>query len=366
MRKLSEQFAEIADERHASYVKYRLADILTIIFCGVMCGVDSLEQLHIFAENYADYWKAQLGLETVPSRATLGRILCMTDGDAIGKVMVRLLRERFGADGEVVAVDGKAICSTGKEGQPHSSLQILTAYMTETGVVLGQEAIHEKTNEIPVFQQMLDYLYISDKVITADALHCQRDTCEKIIDKKGNYLFGLKKNQRSLYEDVELFCQQADADEFEICKTVEKNAGRLETRICKKMKDISWLLPRHNWPGLCSVITLERTVDVRGKKSCETSYYISSMNTSAERLMNIAREHWKIESMHWMLDVVFSEDDCYFLSENAHKTLNAMRKYALAAHKQFLASNQKKTPIKSSMLRCLLDINQLMKVLKIL
>lgn len=364
MKRIAEEFAEIVDERHASYVKYCLVDILTIIFCGVLCGVDSLESLHIFAVNYAAYWKSELGMDSVPSRATLGRILCTVDGDAVGRVMVRLLRERFGVSGEVVAVDGKAICSTGKGGEPHSALQILTAYITESGVVLGQEAIHKKTNEIPVFQKMLDYLDISGKVITADAMHCQRETCAKIAKKKGDYLFGLKKNQPSLYEDVSLFLQQASEEELEICHTAEKNAGRLERRECKKIKDISWLLPRHNWPGLCSVFAIERTVNERGRVSHETSFYIASIDAPAKKLMEIAREHWKIESMHWMLDVVFSEDDSHFLSENAHKTLNSMRKYALVVHKQFLAARKKKTPIKSSMLACLLDIHKLMDILK--
>ena len=95
---------------------------------------------------------------------------------------MEILRARFGTAGEVIAVDGKAICSTTKPGHPHSALQILSAYMTENGVVLAQEAIHEKTNEIPVFQEMLDYLANEGKTVTADAMHCQRETCRKIME----------------------------------------------------------------------------------------------------------------------------------------------------------------------------------------
>ncbi len=114
----------------------------------------------------------------------------MVDGKEIGDAIIELLHGRFGTAGEIVAVDGKAVCSTAKPENSHSALQILSAYVTSSGVILGQEAIHEKTNEIPVFQEMLTYLYVKGKIITADTMHCQRETCRKIIARRGNYLIG--------------------------------------------------------------------------------------------------------------------------------------------------------------------------------
>ncbi len=111
---------------------------------------------------------------------------------------------------------------------------------------------------------------------------------------------------------------------------------------------------------------IERIVDKHGEVSRETSYYISSLDAEPEQLMMFAREHWKIESLHWMLDVTFSEDDRHFLSESAHKTLNAMRKYALAVHKNFLSVTKKRSSIKSNMLSCLLDHNRFLKLLEFL
>ncbi len=206
-----------------------------------------------------------MGLTSVPSKSTFARILSIVDADAVGKAISEILQERFGTKGNVVAVDGKAVCSTSKDGQPHSALQILTAYITENGVIMGQEAIHEKTNEIPIFQQMLDYLAIKGKVVTADAMHCQRETCAKIVSKQGDYVLGLKQNQPSLYEDISLYAKEADREELQTCQTVEKNAGRIEKRICRKIKDISWLLPRHDWPGLRCAFLIERIVDKRGE-----------------------------------------------------------------------------------------------------
>lgn len=214
--------------------------------------------------------------------------------------------------------------------------------MTNSGVVLAQEAIHKKTNEIPVFQKMLAYLDIEGKTVTADAMHCQRETCHKVIQGKGDYLFGLKENQPSLLEDVRLFFDGTSADDLDSFQTVEKNAGWSEKRTCCKFKDISWLR-EHKWPGLQSVFSIERSVEVRGHFSRETSYYISSRDVPAKQLMELAREHWKIESMHWLLDVTFSEDDSRFLCENANRTMNTLRKFALAVHKNFLTANHVKS-----------------------
>jgi len=213
---------------------------------------------------------------------------------------------------------------------------------------------------------MLDDLAIKGKVVTTDAMHCQRETCAKIVSKQGDYVLGLKQNQPSLYEDVSLYAEKADEEELETSQTVEKNTGRIEKRICRKIKDISWLLSRHDWPGLRCAFSVERIVDKRGEVSRETSYYISSLDEEPKQLMKFAREHWKIESLHWMLDVTFSEDDRHFLSESAHKTLNAMRKYALAVHKNFLLATNKHSSVKSNMLSCLLERNHFLRLLEFL
>lgn len=365
MEEIRARMEEIEDTRHPSYVKYSLADILIIVMCAVLCGLDTLGDLVVYAKSKEEFLAKEFGIEGIPSKATFARVLSTVSGKEIGEAILDILRMRFGAVGEVIAVDGKAICSTAKAGNPHSALQILSAYVTENGVVLAQEAIHEKTNEIPVFQEMLTYLDVAGKVVTADAMHCQRETSRKIIQHKGDYLFGLKENQPSLLADVRLFFENAKEEELDTFQTAEKNAGRIEKRICRKIRDISWL-NEHKWPGLQAVFSIERSVEVRGRFSRETSFYISSRNCSPAHLMFLAREHWKIESMHWLLDVTFSEDDCRFLSENAHKTMNALRKFALTVHKNFLAATHKKSSVKANMLSALLNQDFLCSILRFL
>lgn len=367
MKEMREHFVGVEDPRHSGYIKHQLADVLVMILSGVLCGMDTLEALHVFITNHESFWRERLGVQGIPSRATLGRILSLIDGKAVGEIMAGLLRERLGTAGAVVAVDGKVIRSTIEEGRPYTGLQILTAYVTESGVILGQEVIHEKTNEIPIFQQMLEYLDIKGKTITADAMHCQRETCRKVVEKNGDYVLGVKKNQTSLYEDIVLYCEDPESQkEMESYRTIEKNGGRMETRICRKITDASWLQARHSWPGLQSVFSIERVVRTKGTVNRETRFYISSLDVAPAKLMRMVREHWKIESLHWMLDVTFSEDHCRFLSENAHQTLNAMRKYALAIHKHFLNATGKKSSIKSNMLACLMNPARFSQLLEIL
>lgn len=171
---------------------------MIIIMCGVLCGLDTLGDLVVYAKSKADFLRETFGIEKIPSKATFGRILSMVDGKQIGDVILDVLRERFGTMGEVIAVDGKAICSTARGENSHKALQILSTYVIDSGITLAQEAIHEKTNEIPVFQEMRTYWDVESKVVTAGAIHCQRETSRWIVQKKGDYLFGLKENQPSL------------------------------------------------------------------------------------------------------------------------------------------------------------------------
>lgn len=356
-------FEIIEDPRHQGYVKHKLCDILVIVMCAVLCGLDELCSIVTFAENKASFFKERFGIEKIPSKPTMSRVLGSIDGAEVGKIIVAIMKERIGEVGEVIAVDGKAIRSTARTNQPHSALQIITAYLTESGVVLGQEKVNEKTNEIPAFQQMLLYLNLEGKTITADAMHCQKETCAKIITKQGDYVFGLKENQRMLYENVDLYFKSSITNsELETYTTTEKNGGRIEKRICRKLSDLSWLEGRTAWSGLKTVFSVTRITQSARKTSEETCYYISSLDTSAKHLLFLAREHWKIESMHWMLDAVFSEDTCSFWNENAHLTLNSFRKYALLLHKQYLSSSRKKISVKKNMLNCLLNEETLLEL----
>ena len=369
MRKMDKEYLEgkfsvIEDSRHQSYVEHKLSDVLIIIMSAILCGLDGLAEIIEHAKNRADFFKDYYGIKEIPSKPTVSRILNMLNGDELSKVIIEIMKERADLVGNIIAVDGKAIRSTSKKGEAHSALQILTAYLTESSVVLGQEAIHNKTNEIPVFQAMLNLLDIKGKTITADAMHCQKETCKKIIERGGDYVFGLKENQKTLFADVSLFINsKINASDIEKFTISEKSRGRYEKRTCCKVTDINWLERRNDWIGLKAIFAIRRTIVYKGKTTDEICYYITSADVSAEELLNIVREHWKIESLHWILDVVFSEDKCAMVSENGHKTLNILRKLAILLHKRHIASFPKKPTLKSSLLKCLMNDDYLVQVM---
>jgi len=369
MDEIKRLFSVIEDRRHPGYVKHNLADMLIMIMGGVICGITELADMMVYFESKLPFYREYFGIEKYPSKPTLSRILSMVDGDAVGKVIAEIMRRKAGKLGDIIATDGKAIRSTGQKDQAHSFLQIVTAYVTESGVTLGQEAIsHEdKTNEIPVFQSMLGYLDVKGKTITADALHCQKETCRIIKAKAGNYLFGLKGNQSGLYEDIALFFSDTinDAD-IQTFETIEKSGGRIERRICRASDKIQWLADLPLWEGLQAILSITRITTAKGKTSQETSYYISSLPCDPQNLLFVARAHWLIESMHWSLDVIWHEDSCALLSQNGHKTLNSFRKLALLAHKRHISSLTKKSSVKSNVLAALLNDNLCLTVMRCL
>jgi predicted transposase YbfD/YdcC len=307
-------------------------------------------------------------IDKIPSLSTLTRVLNMVDGEAVAFRVIRIMCELLGTEGDVVPIDGKTICSTAKEGTARETLHIVTAYLTANSIILGQLTVSEKTNEIPVVRDLLDMIDIKGKIVTADAMHCQKDTAEKVIDNHGDYVFGLKGNQSLLHDEIKLYLEDCVADPdipVETARTQEKNSDRLETRTCYKAPSLDWFEGKDEWKGLESAFMVHRRVTTKEKTTEETAFYITSLNASADRLLALSREHWKIESMHWLLDVVFSEDDCRIMSTNGQKTMNIFRKYALAIHKNHIASLSQKTKpsIKKHMFRTLLSMPLLQKIL---
>ena len=358
------KFRKIKDLRIKGMVDYPLVDLLIIIMMGVMCGLEKSEQIVVYAKNKKLFLSQVFEINKIPSYITLNRILDMVDGEEVSEIIIEIMKMKIMKLGDIIAVDGKSIRSTIPEGKKNAALQILTAYFTESGVVLGQKYITEKTNEIPVFQELLCYVNIKGKTITADAMHCQKDTCRMIIAKGGNYILGLKKNHLTFYNSVEEFFKSPkNTDKIEIFETsVEKAHGRTEQRIFYRINDPMQLDVAENWMGIKSIFAVRRIVTTKYETSDETSYYISSLDSSPESLLHTVREHWKIESLHWLLDVVFSEDDHVTASENAHKTLNILRKFALLLHRTYIKENNLKITLKNSMLDCLTNDDLILKM----
>jgi predicted transposase YbfD/YdcC len=367
MREIFEGYISIIeDPRCQCDVKHRLADVLILVMCGVLCGMDELVDIVDFGEVRKDFLREKFGVETIPSRSTLTRVMNMVDAGKLSLCIVKMMCEMLGTDGSIVAIDGKTIRST--QTPCKEKLHIVTAYITENGVSLGQLAVKEKTNEIPVVRDLIEMIGIKGKTVTMDAMHCQKDTVAAVVSGGGEYVVGLKGNQKLLYEDIALYMGDCIKDKninIETVSTSEKSRDRFEERVCFRAPDISWIESVNEWSGLKSVYAVRRKTVVSGEKSVETSYYLSSLDVPCEEMLRIIREHWKIESMHWMLDVVFSEDECMILSSNGQRAMNVFRKLALALHKNYIVNLPQKTKpsIRRNMRRSMMSENLFLSVL---
>ena len=368
-KEIRKYYSTIEERRYERFCEHKLADILILVHCAVMCGLDKLEEIEEYGKEKREWLKEVFGIERIPSDSTLSRVLSLLNPDIVVNCVVEMMKEALGVSGEQIALDGKTICATATEMTRQEKLHIVTMYMVENGVILGQKAVPEKTNEIPVVRELLEMFALAGKVVTADAMHCNRETIEKIVQCGGDYVLALKGNQEIAQDEIGAYLEDCIADpliEVETASTVEKNRNRIETRVCYKAPSLSWFESIHEWCELKSAYAIKRsTLGQDGKRTVETAYFISSLDTSPSRILRIVRNHWKIESLHWMLDVDYGEDDCRLLSASGHQILNILRKNAIAFHQVFIASMPQKTKpsVKKHMLHSLINNVSLLRLL---
>ena len=198
--------------------------------------------------------------------------------------------------------------------------------------MLGQTKVADKANEIVA--SLLDMLSIEGAIITIDAMGCQRKIAKKIIEKKADYVLALKGNQSSLHEDVEVFvAEQKDTDfkdtTISTDHSVDADHGRIETRTTTVIHDVAWLQERHRWPGLNGIVVIDSLREIDGKTEQETRLYITSLSDDATRLAQIVRSHWAVEnSLHWVMDMVFRDDECRIRTENAPANFTTIKHMA--------------------------------------
>ena len=267
--------------------------------------------------------------------------------------------------GLTVSLDGKTVRATCKMESYDSPLHIFSAQISELGIKFASKSVEGKSNEIPAVQQLIDELDIRDCLVTADALNCQRETAEAIIQGKGDYLLDVKGNQPVLEEEIREYVQDESLRNTMDCtSTTEKSRDRVETRTAYTTTDIGWLFGREKWKNLCCIGAIKTEFERNGVKTEEWHYYISSRNLTALELLHHARMEWAVESMHWILDVHYSEDFCRIVNRIIQQNLNTLRKFALSMIKQFKAHSNSKRPLSQIMFNCLLNPSDICTILE--
>ena len=243
-------------------------------------------------------------------------------------------------------------------------MHIVSAQIAELGITLGQQTVYDKSNEIPAVQALIGLLDIGGCLVVADALNCQKETAKAVKSGKADYLLSVKDNQQTLKENIEEYVQDNDLRKsMDTDKTLEKNGGRIERRTAYTTADIDWLYNKDDWVGLVSIGAINTQFTTDKGTTDEWHYYISSRKLTAKELLRHARLEWSVESMHWLLDVHFSEDFCRVQDKNVHQNLNIVRKIALNSIKLYKERQGVKRPMSKIMLDCLLDCQNILSLL---
>lgn len=335
---------------------------------AVLCGMDELSKIVDYGENKKDFLEKEFDIKAIPSKATLTRVIAMIDSKWLSLSVVCILNTLIKEKATQIMLDGKAIKTTDAIKSIEKMMNIVTAY-TDTGIALGQITVDNKSNEIPAVRELIGMLNIEGMVVTADAMHCQKETAEVIIKNKGDYVLQLKANQGTFYADVyamfdDKYMNEADTNsEYEIYSTLDKGHGRIEKRTCYVLNEVAYFTDYlAEWKELKKIFAVKREVEKNGEKTTEINCYLSSKNATAEELLRYTRNHWQIESMHHILDVTYDEDRCKLLTQRAQENINIFRKTGVSVHKKYL--RDKKQTIKSNMFNCLLNDKLLLEVIR--
>jgi predicted transposase YbfD/YdcC len=323
---------ELEDPRTGNAERHDFHELLMIAFCAVLCGGQSAVDMALFARAKEPFLRSFLKLQNgLPSHDTFSRLFRLLDPAQFRASFQRFMA-RFGAVIQgVVAIDGKVLRRSFDHASGKSALHMVSAWGCEQRLVLAQIATDAKSNEITAVPKLLEMLSLKGTIVTTDALNCQRDIAQQIVDQGGDYALALKGNQPTLLADVKTFFDDPASDTSTAKPTVDGDHGRIETRTVSVSTDnIDWLQEMHDWPGLAAIGKVHRSREAAGKVTTETAFYLLSRPLSPERLGAVVRSHWGVENtLHWRLDVVMNEDQDRSRMDNGPHNLAVLRHMAM-------------------------------------
>jgi len=363
-KNLFDYFSEIDDPRIDRTKDHLLEDIITIAVLAVLCGAETWNEIAAFGNAKHSWLQTFLQLPNgIPSHDTFNRVFSLLDPKQFGDCFIQWTRSiAVMSNNEIVSIDGKTICGS-RSNDKKTVIHMVSAWASVNKVVLGQLKVDDKSNEITAIPALLNLLTLKGCIVTIDAMGCQKNIAAVIIEQEADYVFSLKGNQGNLLEQTEdsfRFLKVEDVDE-----DVDADHGRVETRTCSVISDLSMIEHAKDWKGLKTIVRIdaERYFKSTGKIERETRYYISSLLANAQLLNKSIRSHWGVENqLHWSLDVSFNEDNSRkrvgYAAQNfsvlCRITLNLLRK-----------ETSTKCGIKTKRLKAGWDNEYLLKILKI-
>ena len=344
---LLQHFAEINDDRESWRVAYPLKEVLLLVTCATIASCDDFEAIVSWGEHHLAFLRRFSDFHHgVPCARWLRDLMNRIDPALFARCFEAFVASMWPNKHDFIAIDGKTARRTHDKPKGLKALHTLSAYATNARLTLAQLFVPEKTNEITAIPDLLDTLaqagQLAGAVVTIDAMGCQVDIAQKILDHAAHYVLALKGNQPTLEADVVDYFKTAPPAEIVSITTVEKGHGRIETRRYVASTKVDWIASDRRYPGeprfpgVATLIQVHSTTEQAGKTTRETRTYISSAPLDIDRIAAAIRGHWGVESMHWILDVQFKDDLSRYRQGHGAKNMAVVRRFALdlvRAHK---------------------------------
>ncbi|NIV40483.1 MAG: ISAs1 family transposase [Anaerolineae bacterium] len=361
-------FSVLEDPRRYNR-RHKLLDIVVIAICAAICGAEGWEDIELFGETKEEWLRGFLELpHGAPSDDTYRRVFAALDASEFQSCFMDWIEAvEVLTQGQVIAVDGKTLRRSHDRSEGKKALQMVSAWASANGLVLGQRKVDGESNEITAVPELLDALEIAGCTVTLDAIHCQTETVETIVDKEADYVLPVKENQPRLLEALQgLFDDPAEMRWVECGyhRTEDRGHGRVEVRECWSTSDpeyLNYIGTLAEWQGLQSIAMIQSERQLGDQTTVSRRYFISSLTSDAERLLKAVRGHWGIENkVHWVLDIAFREDDCRIRKGHGAENFAVLRHIALNLLRRETSA---KRSIRGKRMKAALDEKYLFEVL---
>ena len=361
-------FESLSDPRHTRNRKHQLVEVVVLAVCGILCGCAGPTAIHRWATENQEWLRQFFSLANgIPSRDCTRRLLMALKPEAFQRCFLDWITHAIVSDDadRLVAIDGKTCRGSHDHGKQLGALHIVSAWASEEGIALGQVATDAKSNEITAIPELLAQIDLANTIVTIDAMGCQKDIVAQIVEGGGDCVIAVKDNQPKLHDAIAAFFQEhieRDLEDlqYRVYETCDNSHGRVDERtyyITKTPRDFA---PRAEWPQVKAIgYAMRWTRHADGRETSEVRYYIVTHYLSGKRFAEAVRGHWSIESMHWVLDVAFREDDSRTRERTLGNNLSWLRRFAITLLKRHPLEDS----IRGKMQRCAFSTRFLTEVL---